>query len=404
MEQVTGFSRRLVGINYELRGALLKLAQEKEARGEPVEKLHIGNPAPFGFEPPAGVLDAISQNLHHALGYSDSRGLPELRSEIAESFRNRGARDVSDERIFVGNGVSELIATVLQALLNPDDEVLVPAPDYPLWTAAIKLAGARAVPYVCDEASGWLPDMDDIRAKTGLNTRAVVLINPNNPTGALYPRPLLEDMLTHAEEHGLAVLSDEIYSDITFDNLGFHPMSAVRHEMNSDATVLSFNGISKNFLAAGLRCGWVALQGRDSAISRLMDNMDILAALRLCANVPAMYGAIASLRIGSKASYISEAKERLEAQRAVAIDILSQSRSLSFSRPAGAFYVFPELDVETLGMGDDAFCHRLLEEKNVLVMPGKAFNALDSRHFRMTFLPDAEAMRRVCTAIVDLTS
>ncbi len=385
-------SANLADVRYEIRGALTRRARDMEAAGHDVIKLNIGNPGRYGFEAPAHLHEAIARHLHDSEAYGHEQGLEIARETIADRQRAHGARDVAIERIFIGNGVSELIDISLRALLQPGDEVLVPSPDYPLWSAATILNGGRTRYYRCLAENAHLPDPLEIEALITPRTRALVLINPNNPSGVVYPRALLERLVAIAARHHLLLLSDEIYDEILYDGATFQPLAGVA----GDVPCLSFNGLSKAYRACGYRIGWMSLSGNVDGTAAYRDALQLLAALRLCPNVTAQWAIPAALQGAPTINALTAPGGRLHEARRITLEAIDASNYLSVVTPAGALYAFPEIRAERIPVFDDnAFALRLLEEEAVLVVPGSSFNAPDNRHFRMTLLPPATQLREV---------
>jgi alanine-synthesizing transaminase len=391
-------SRKLENVCYDIRGPVLEEAKRLEEEGRRIIKLNIGNPAPFGFEAPEEVLVDVIRNLPSAQGYSDSRGLLSARTAIVQHYQARGL-DIEDvDDIWLGNGVSELITMSLQAMLDDGDEVLVPAPDYPLWTASTSLAGGRPVHYRCDEATGWLPDLEDIRAKISPQTKAIVVINPNNPTGAVYPREVLDGIADVAREHGLVVLADEIYDKILYDDAVHVAFATVA----PDVFTLTFNGLSKAYRLAGFRSGWLMVSGPKKHASSYLEGITILANMRLCANVPAQHAIQIALGGRQSVNDLVLPGGRLRAQRDTAVTALRAIPGVSCVEPKGALYVFPRLDPKMYPIKDDQqFVLQLLREQHVLVVQGTGFNWPDADHLRIVTLPRvddlAEAIGRLGT-------
>jgi alanine-synthesizing transaminase len=389
-------SARLHDVHYEIRGELTRRALELEASGREILKLNIGNPGLFGFEVPAHVREALAHNVSRSGAYCHQQGLAAARAAIATQQHARGVAGANARRVFIGNGVSELIDMSLRALLDIDDEVLLPSPDYPLWSAATVLNDGRAVYYPCPAARAHLPDPNEIEALITPRTRALVLINPNNPTGAVYPRELLEELARVAQRHGLVVLSDEIYDGILYDGAQFVPFASIA----PDLTVLTFGGLSKVQRACGYRVGWVSLTGAPGALSELEHAFDLLAALRLCANVPAQWAIEPSLTGPDTVSALTAAGGRLFDARRAVIEACAQSRYLELVAPMGALYAFPSIRADALPDFDDArFALELLERESVLVVPGTGFNFPARNHFRITLLPQAAQLREVFARI-----
>jgi alanine-synthesizing transaminase len=382
-----GQSDKLAGVCYDIRGPVLKEAQRLEQEGHRILKLHIGNPAPFGFEAPEELLRDIVRNLPVAQGYCDSKGLLSARRAIAQYHEGKGVAGVGVEDVFCGNGVSELIVMALQALLNDGDEVLVPAPDYPLWTAAVSLSGGRAVHYVCDEQAGWLPDLDDMAAKVTRRTRAVVVINPNNPTGAVYPPELLDGVVELARHHNLVLFSDEIYDKILYDDTR-HVATA---SLAPDLLCVTFNGLSKAYRVAGFRSGWMVLSGPKEHAAGYIEGLEILANMRLCANVPAQHAIQAALGGRQNINDLVLPGGRLREQRDRAWAALTALPGVTCVKPSGALYLFPRLDPKRYPIVDDErFVLDLLRAQQILVVQGSGFNWPRPDHFRVVTLPRAE--------------
>jgi alanine-synthesizing transaminase len=389
-------SARLNDVHYEIRGELTRRALELEASGREIIKLNIGNPGLFGFEVPAHVREALTQNVARSGAYCHQQGLAAARAAIATQQHERGVASANARRVFIGNGVSELIDMSLRALLDMGDEVLLPSPDYPLWSAATVLNDGRAVYYPCPAERAHLPDPDEIEALITSRTRALVLINPNNPTGAVYPRDLLQALARVAERHGLVVLSDEIYDTIRYDDAPFVPFASLAPEL----TVLTFGGLSKVQRACGYRVGWVSLSGAAGALTELEHAFDLLAALRLCANVPGQWAIEPSLTGPDTISALTAAGGRLHEARRTVIEACAQSRYLDLVAPQGALYAFPSVRRQAMPEFNDAtFALELLERESVLVVPGTGFNFPATNHFRITLLPQPAQLREVFARI-----
>ena len=387
---------RLSEVRYEIRGELARRARELEARGRTLVKLNIGNPGAFGFRAPEHLQRAIADHIHRTDPYTHQQGLPEAREAIAAHHVARRTPYASPERVFVGNGVSELIDISLRALLNPGDEVLLPSPDYPLWSAATILNDGRPVYYRCDAGNGFLPDPEDIAARVSSRTRAIVLINPNNPTGAVYPRALLERIVAVAARHRLLLLSDEIYDGILYDGAAFEPLAPLA----GDLPCLSFGGLSKVHRACGWRVGWAVLSGDPLASGDFHHAMDLLGALRLCANVPGQLAVDAALHGEDTIGALCAPGGRLHEARRAVVDACAGSEYLSLVEPRGALYAFPRVTgAAARGFDDHRFALRLLEEEGVLVVPGSSFNVPYRDHFRVTLLPEAAVLRDVFARI-----
>jgi len=382
-------SAKLDNVCYDIRGPVLKEAKRMEEDGFSVIKLNIGSPAAFGLNAPDEILHDMIVNLHNAQAYGDSRGLFAARKAVMHDFQIKGVMDVGIDDIYIGNGVSELIVMVMQALLNSGDEVLVPMPDYPLWTAAVTLCGGKAVHYLCDESAGWNPDLDDIRSKVSPKTRAIVVINPNNPTGAVYERSVLEGIAQIARENELIVYADEIYSRITYDDAVHIPMSTIA----PDILTISFDGLSKAYRAAGFRAGWMVLSGNKKCAADYVDGLDMLANMRLCPNMPSQMGIQTALGGYQSIKDLILPGGRLHEQRDIAVNMVSEIPGLSVVKPRGALYCFPKIDVQRFGITDDErFALDLLRERHLLLVHGTGFNWKQPDHFRIVFLPDKDTL------------
>lgn len=377
-------SDKLKGVCYDIRGPVLREAHRLEDEGHRIIKLNIGNPAPFGFEAPDELLQDVIHNLPESTGYCHSKGLFPARKAIMQYTQTKGIEDVAVDDIIIGNGVSELIVMAMQALLNNGDEVLLPAPDYPLWTAAVRLSGGNPVHYLCDEQQDWQPALDDLRAKITDRTRALVIINPNNPTGANYDKALLQEMLEIARQHDLIVFADEIYDKILYDG-EVHTSIA---SMADDLLFITFNGLSKNYRAAGFRAGWMVISGAKHRAENYIEGLDMLASMRLCANVPSQHAIQTALGGYQSIDDLVLPTGRLGRQRDKAWEMLSAIPGVSCVKPKSALYLFPRLDPKVFPFQDDeAFALDLLRQEKVLIVQGTAFNWPDPDHFRVVFLP-----------------
>ena len=377
-------SDKLKGVCYDIRGPVLREAHRLEDEGHRVIKLNIGNPAPFGFEAPEELLQDVIHNLPDSTGYCHSKGLFPARKAVMQYTQTKGIENVTVDDIIIGNGVSELIVMAMQALLNYGDEVLLPAPDYPLWTAAVRLSGGNPVHYLCDEKQDWQPALDDLRSKITDRTRAMVIINPNNPTGANYDKALLQEMLEIAREHDLIVFADEIYDKILYDGEEHHSIAS----MADDLLFITFNGLSKNYRAAGFRAGWMVISGAKYRAENYIEGLDMLASMRLCANVPSQHAIQTALGGYQSIGDLVLPTGRLGRQRDKAWDMLSSIPGVSCVKPKSALYLFPRLDPKVFPFQDDeAFALDLLRQEKVLIVQGTAFNWPDPDHFRVVFLP-----------------
>ncbi|MEO8809661.1 MAG: aminotransferase class I/II-fold pyridoxal phosphate-dependent enzyme [Rhodanobacter sp.] len=389
-------SAHLANVRYEIRGALTRRARELESAGRDLIRLDIGNPGRYGFEAPSHLRSAIASHLHQSDAYGHEQGLHTARDAVAAQQRARGARHVEPERIFIGNGVSELIDLSLRALLQPGDEVLLPSPDYPLWSAATILNGGQPRYYRCLASHGHLPDPDEVEALVTPRTRALVLINPNNPTGAVYPRVLLQQLVDIAARHRLLLLSDEIYDEILYDGAQFQPLA----ELAGELPCLSFGGLSKVHRACGYRVGWMSLSGAPARSRDYRDALQLLSALRVCPNVTAQWAVLPALQDAPTIGALTAPGGRLHEARDAVLRGVAASRHLEMVMPDGALYAFPQARVEHFPHFDDeAFALRLLEEESVLVVPGSGFNVSHSRHFRLTLLPPPAQLGEVFVRI-----
>jgi alanine-synthesizing transaminase len=380
-------SSKLDNVCYDIRGPVMARARQMEEEGQRIIKLNIGNPAPFGFEAPEEIVQDVILNLPNASGYSDSKGLFSARKAIMHETQRKGIPGVQIDDIFIGNGVSELIVMAMQALLNNGDEVLVPAPDYPLWTAAVSLGGGKPRHYLCDEGAGWLPDLDDIRAKITPNTRAIVIINPNNPTGALYPTDLLLEILEIARQHQLIVYADEIYDKVLFDGVVHTSIGSLA----DDVLIITFNGLSKNYRTCGYRSGWLVVSGDKRHAKDYLEGLNMLASMRLCSNVPGQYAIQTALGGYQSINDLVAPSGRLTRQRDLAHELLTLIPGVSCVKPKAAMYLFPRLDPKLYPIHDDQkFILNLLEEERVLVVQGSGFNWPHPDHIRVVFLPHEE--------------
>jgi alanine-synthesizing transaminase len=396
-------SEHLHDVRYEIRGALARRAEELEREGCEIVKLNIGNPGAFGFRMPESMRVAVVANLHQADPYSHQKGIFPAREAVVMQQQSRGVMDVTADDVFIGNGVSELIMLAMRALLNPGDEVLVPSPDYPLWTASVVIHGARAVHYPCRPERGFVPDPAEVEALVTERTRALVMINPNNPSGAVYPREVVAGLAAIAERRHLVLCADEIYDEMLYDGAEFVPAAALARR----ALCLTFSGLSKVYRACGLRVGWLAFSGEREHARDYVQAVELLASLRLCSNVPGQYAVQTALGGHQSIFDLTRPGGRLHATRAAMLAAVARSRWLSVVPPQGAMYAFVRVHAERLpggpsGFDDQAFALDLLERKHVLVAPGSSFNVPYRDHFRVTLLPDADQMSDVFGRIESL--
>ena len=382
-------STKLDDVCYEIRGEVLKEAKRLEEEGHRVLKLNIGNPAPFGFDVPEELQTDIIHNLPSAQGYCDSKGLFSARKAVMQYTQQKDIIGVDIEDIYLGNGVSELIVMSMQALLNAKDEVLIPAPDYPLWTAAVTLSGGKAIHYRCDEEQDWQPDIEDIRSKITKNTKAIVVINPNNPTGAVYSDAVLKQIIELAREHDLIILADEIYDKILYDDAKHICLASYA----DDLLFLTFNGLSKSYRAAGYRSGWLVISGAKHIATDFIEGLEMLSSMRLCANVPAQFAIQTALGGYQSINDLVLPGGRLKEQRDLAWKLLNDIPGVSCTKPKGALYLFPKLDPNYYNIKDDEqLVLDLLKQEKMLFVQGSAFNIEDAQHLRVVFLPRVDVL------------
>ncbi len=392
-------ARHLAHVRYEIRGAIARHAQELERKGYEIIKLNIGNPAAFGFRPPETLRLALLENLGQAEGYCHQKGIFPAREAVVMDTQTRGIAGVTADDVFMGNGVSELILMTMEALLEPGDEVLLPAPDYPLWTAAVVIAGGKPVYYPCRPAANFIPDPDEVASLVGPRCKALVLVNPNNPTGAVYPPEVVAALVRLAEEQKIAIFSDEIYDRVLYDGAK-HTPAATLCEHTLCAT---FGGLSKVYRACGFRTGWVFFSGRRDHAAEYLSCLEMLASLRLCSSVPGQWAVQTALGGVQSICDLTAPSGRLGRQRQAVIDGVARSRYLSLTPPRGALYAFVRVKRDELPeFEDNAFAMRLLDEKHILVVPGSSFNVDYTDHFRMTLLPDEETLQTVFQRVESL--
>lgn len=380
-------SNKLADVFYDIRGPVLELAQRMEKEGHNIMKLNIGNLASFGFDPPDEIIQDMIRNLPNTAGYTDSKGLYAARRAVVSYTLEKSITGVTVDDIYLGNGASELITMSLNALLDSGDEILVPAPDYPLWTGAVSLSGGKPIHYICDEAGDWLPDLNDIRRKITPNTRGIVVINPNNPTGALYPPELLSEIVEIARENHLIVFADEIYDKTLYDG-NTHTSIA---SLAEDVLFLTFNGLSKNYRSCGYRSGWVVVSGDKSSAGDYIEGLNMLASMRLCPNTPGQLAIQTALSGYQSITDLTAPNGRLCRQRDRAYDLISQIPGVSVVKPKAALYMFPRLDPKVYPIeSDQQFACDLLREEKVLIVQGTGFNWPSHDHFRLVFLPNVD--------------
>jgi len=383
-------SAKLEDVCYDIRGPVLKQANRLEEEGHKILKLNIGNPAPWGFEAPEEILRDVIHNIPASQGYSDSKGIYSARKAVMQYTQQIGIKNVDVEDIYIGNGVSELVVMAMQGLINNDDEVLIPAPDFPLWSAAVNLCGGKPVHYLCDENSDWEPDLNDIRQKITPKTKALVVINPNNPTGAVYQRSMLEQLVALAREFDLVVMADEIYDKITFGDAEYIPLASLA----DDLLMLTFCGLSKSYRVAGFRTGWLIVSGATLRASDYIEGLDILSSMRLCSNVPTQHAIQTALGGYQSINDLTRPGGRLYDQCHIAWELLNEIDGITCVKPRGALYLFPKIDTQKFNItNDERFVLDLLTKEKVLVVQGTGFNWPKPDHFRVVFLPREEDLR-----------
>jgi alanine-synthesizing transaminase len=394
-------SSKLDHVCYDIRGPVMDEANRMIAEGVDILRLNIGNPAPFQFDAPDEIIHDMAFNLRNAQGYSDSRGIFSARKAIMQYCQLKNIPNVGIDDIYTGNGVSELIVLAMQGLLNDGDEMLVPMPDYPLWTAAVNLAGGKAVHYVCDEQSEWYPDIEDIKKKITSKTKGIVVINPNNPTGALYPKEVLEQIVQVAREHELILFADEIYDRLIMDDLEHTALASLA----PDLFTVSFNGLSKSHRIAGFRSGWMCLCGDKSKVKGYIEGINLLASMRLCSNVPSQYIIQTALGGYQSADELLLPGGRIYEQREFIYNALKEIPGVSVIKPKAAFYIFPKLDSKRFHIkNDEQFALDFLREKKVLIVQGTGFNWKDPDHFRIVYLPNIIELKSATDKLADFLS
>ncbi|MGC8594611.1 MAG: pyridoxal phosphate-dependent aminotransferase [Candidatus Kryptoniota bacterium] len=378
-------STKLEGVGYDIRGPILEFASKMEEAGEKILKLNIGNPALFGFRAPEDVIKSVESNLTNAEGYVDSKGIFSARVAVADYSRKSGIKSAETGNVYIGNGVSELISICTQALLNDGDELMIPSPDYPLWTAAVTLAGGRPVHYICDEASNWLPDISDIERKISRKTRGIVVINPNNPTGAVYPKEVLQKIVDIAAAHNLIIFADEIYDRILYDDLQHISIAS----LSDDVLFFTLNGLSKSHMIAGFRVAWLVISGKREGAGDLLEGVNMLASMRLCSNVPAQFAIEPALKSYDLMREHTGPFGRLTEQRNYSFERINSIPGISCVKPNGAFYLFPKIDSKRFSINsDEKFVLDFLLKEKVLLVQGTGFNWHKPDHFRIVFLPE----------------
>ncbi len=383
-------SAKLANVCYDIRGPVLDRARQMEEEGHKIIKLNIGNLAAFGFDAPEEIQQDMIHNLPNSAGYTDSKGIFSARKAVMHYTQEKQIKSVTLEDIYLGNGASELIVMAMNALLNSGDEVLVPAPDYPLWTAAVSLSGGTPVHYLCDENSDWLPDLEDIEARITGNTRAIVIINPNNPTGALYPPEMLLQIVALARRHGLIIYADEVYDKVLYDGNSHTSIAA----LSEDVLTITFNGLSKNYRCCGYRAGWMVVSGDKKQATDYIEGLNMLASMRLCANVPGQYAIQTALGGYQSINDLVAPGGRMRRQRDLAHELITAIPGVTCAKPKATLYMFPRLDPTVYPITDDQdFILQLLEEEKVLLVQGSGFNWPNPDHFRLVFLPHEDDLR-----------
>ena len=384
-------SNKLEGVCYDIRGPVLQEANRMEEEGQRILKLNIGNPTPFGFAAPDEIIQDVIRNLPAAEGYCDAKGLFAARKAVMQYCQQIQIENVTIDDVFMGNGVSELIVMCMQALINDGDEFLIPAPDYPLWTAAVTLAGGKAVHYRCDEGADWTPDLADIKSKINDRTRGILIINPNNPTGAVYPEDVVKSVVKLASENDLVLFADEIYDKILYDDAVHYPAGRYAE----DILCISFNGLSKSYRLSGFRSGWLVLSGAKHKANDFIEGLNILASMRLCANVPAQYAVQTALGGYQSINDLILPGGRLKRQRDQAYDAITSIPGVSCVKPKGAIYLFPKLDPAVYNIhNDEQLVLDFLRQERILVVQGSAFNLPTKDHLRVVFLPREDDLQR----------
>lgn len=394
-------SSKLKNVCYEIRGQIAGEAKRLEDEGHKILKLNIGNPAPFGFEAPDDILKDVIRNLPTAQGYCESKGIYPARVAVMQYFQQNGILDVGVDDIYIGNGVSELIVMAMQGLLNDEDEVLIPAPDYPLWTAAVALSGGEPIHYHCDDENQWFPDLEDMANKITPKTKAIVLINPNNPTGAVYSKEILLGIIELARQHNLIIFSDEIYDKILYDEAKHIPTASLAN----DVLIITMGGLSKNYRIAGFRAGWMVISGPKSHAQDYLEGLNILSSMRLCANVPCQHAIQTALGGYQSINELIHADGRLLKQRNLAHKMINDIDGLSCHPAMGALYLFIKVDQEKFNItNDEKMILDLLKQEKILLVHGSAFNITQKNYFRLVFLPHVDELKQAMTRLANFFS
>jgi len=389
-------STKLNNVCYDIRGPVMDAAKKMEDEGHAIIKLNIGNVGAFGFDAPEEIRQDMIRNLPNAAAYSDSKGIFGARKAVMQYSQEQNIKGVTLEDVYIGNGASELIVMAVNALLNDGDEMLVPTPDYPLWTAAVSLSGGNPIHYICDEANGWMPNLDDIRAKITPRTKGIVIINPNNPTGALYSDAMLLSLIEIARKNNLIIFADEVYDKVLYDDAKHTAIGS----LSTDVLTLTFNSMSKSYRACGYRAGWLVVSGDKKPAKDYIEGLNMLTSMRLCANVPGQMGIQTALGGYQTIKDLVSEGGRLRRQRDLAYELITAIPGVTCNKPSAAMYMFPRLDPEMYPIKDDQeFIHELLTETKVLLVQGTGFNWIDNNHFRIVFLPHEDDLREAISRI-----
>lgn len=391
-------TKRFYNVKYAIRGPVMDEAKRLEEQGVDILKLNIGNPAAFNFSAPISIIDCMKDNLENCQGYSDSKGLQIAREAIIKYYKTKKVYNLKIDDVYIGNGVSELIMMSMQGLLNDGDEILVPMPDYPLWTASVNLSGGKAVHYICDEENEWYPDILDIKSKINDKTKGIIIINPNNPTGALYPKEILEQIICVAKENGLIIFSDEIYDRLVFDDLEHISIAS----LSKDVPIITFSGLSKSHMIAGYRIGWMCITGKKTCIKNYIKNLNLLASMRLCANVPGQSVIAKAIMDCESTKELIKKGGRLYEQREYIYNRLIKIPNITVVKPKAAFYIFPKIDIKKNNIKDDyKFALDFLKQKHILLIHGTGFNWNNIDHFRIVYLADIDKLRYALDSLED---
>lgn len=391
-------SKKLENVKYAIRGRAMEEACKLESKGIDILKLNIGNPAEFGLKVPKKIRKCMEKNIKKAQGYSNSKGIEDARIAIKKYYKTKDVKRLNIDDIFLGNGVSELILMSMQALLQEDDEVLIPMPDYPLWTASVNVVGGRAIHYICDEENEWYPDIRDMENKITYKTKAIVIINPNNPTGSLYPKEILYKIIDLARKNNLIIFSDEIYDRLVYDNLEHISIAS----LTKDIPIITFSGLSKSHMAAGFRIGWMCITENKEYIKDYIQGLNLLSSMRLCSNVPAQYIVEKALKDTKSTKKLLKKGGRLYKQREYIYNELNKIPGITATKPKAAFYIFPKIDTKKFNITDDEkFALDFLKEKHILFIHGSGFNYNNADHFRITYLANKKQLKHTIKQLKD---